>query len=986
MSVRKNAKFVSAAEREAFVKACVLMKADIVNPNAPAGQQYSRWDENVAIHMMIQNAFAPGAASVNFGHGGSGAYAFFSWHRFFLHVVEQQLQSYVPDVLIPYWDWTDPASIMTDTFLGPNGVSGTGVVTAGYFAATAPGTGANTTPAPAWWPAGLTGWQLPTAFGGGAGALKRRIRAVSQLPSATDLRQALAMSTYAAFQNTVESGSGLSSTNQMHNGMHGWIGSSPGQMSYPAYSPFDPFFYLHHCNIDRLWAMWQTDGHADVYPLAGGAAYHNRNDPMYPWVGAAAGFGTNASIAASIPMPDVSAVGGQRNVDTLDHRGTFGYTYDTIAVIGMGLDRTGSMLQATPDPMNGSLPAVTKWDSAKRGVSSFLQDCETVQQSGLTYVVAGVKTFRALGANDFTAIFPAPGYGLVKPGSAVSRSAFDGAVASMTPDGDTPLADALLDVHATLSEPPFGGAPADERRYLALLTDGVLTTGTPMATVPDHSLARTAVFSLGFGTGADVDYATLAALVAKGSETLTSQQVFHGENAGTIDKFYSNALARAIGFTAVIDPVFELFAGEHAHLDYDATSAEDAFVVTAQGMDFDDANWSYFLHGPGGSMAYGDQPGMHGMPAMGGMPGHGADHCCCAGVDVTSSRAAGRLSLVVQRDLACDDCWVGAWRLMVAYRARTMDAMVMPLVGELVVPVAGWPTRGSRFAGALPGKRKRVVASRNVVVAAPANRLDSMPLGTNRADGPSCTAVVTIYGRSRLRVDLVSEPVVKLGEELTFRLHVDDVGGSSATTGALARLVGPAADVRRLVADAGTNVPSWTRVPHSRDKAIDPALVLAWLEQKDSAVGAVVDIELEASVHGDGPMHFHGGKAAVPGGTHLGVFVEGTYCPDHNTTSHDHTNHDNGADVGALPTAGLSGSPASSAPRPRSLTDRRTAAPAPIRLRRNDGPKVQGPGRTTSSTRRAEKRTESKDDGQGNSTTRGLHRSQACATSASGSR
>ena len=55
-----------------------------------------------------------------------------------------------------------------------------------------------------------------------------------------------------------------------------------------------------------------------------------------------------------------------------------------------------------------------------------------------------------------------------------------------------------------------------------------------MAAVPDHSLARTAVFAMGFGTGADVDYATLAAVVAKGSETLTSQQVFHGENAGTL--------------------------------------------------------------------------------------------------------------------------------------------------------------------------------------------------------------------------------------------------------------------------------------------------------------------------------------------------------------------------------------------------------------------------------------------------------------------
>ena len=56
----------------------------------------------------------------------------------------------------------------------------------------------------------------------------------------------------------------------------------------------------------------------------------------------------------------------------------------------------------------------------------------------------------------FTPVFTGPGYGLVKPGSSVSRAAFDGAAAALSPGGDTPLADALADVHDTLSEPPFG--------------------------------------------------------------------------------------------------------------------------------------------------------------------------------------------------------------------------------------------------------------------------------------------------------------------------------------------------------------------------------------------------------------------------------------------------------------------------------------------------------------------------------------------------
>ena len=95
MGTRKNAKFLTDPERENFVRACVLLKADIVNPAAPLAQQYSKWDQYVAIHAEIQNAFAPGASFVNFGHGGTGAYSFLSWHRYFLFRFELDLQSKV---------------------------------------------------------------------------------------------------------------------------------------------------------------------------------------------------------------------------------------------------------------------------------------------------------------------------------------------------------------------------------------------------------------------------------------------------------------------------------------------------------------------------------------------------------------------------------------------------------------------------------------------------------------------------------------------------------------------------------------------------------------------------------------------------------------------------------------------------------------------------------------------------------------------------
>jgi len=888
MGIRKNAKFLSSTERENFVKACVLMKAEIVNPAAPAADQYSRWDEYVAIHWMIQDAFAPGSPNVNFGHGGSGSYSFLSWHRYFLFQFEQKLQSFVPGVMLPYWDWSDPAPMMTDTFLGPNGTVSS-EVRSGYFARNAPGTAGNPTPAPAWWPAALTGWMLHAAFGDGSGALRRHFGTLGELPTASHLRTTLGRSSYPRFQNTLESGEwGFVSFigNEMHNGLHGWVGGATGQMSDPSYSPFDPIFYLHHCNIDRLWAMWQMDGHADTYPSTGGADHHRRDDLMYPWIGGAAGYGTNAPIETTIPMPDFSAVGPKRNVDTLDFRHAFGYTYDTLAVIGVGLDRTGSMNGMTPDPMTVTAPDVTKWTAAKRGVSAFLQDCEVVQDSGVTYVWAGVKTFRRLGTgNDFAAVFAGSGSGLVKTGGTVSSSAFDSAVASMTAEGSTPLADALLDVQNTLVEPPFDHVPADEQRYLAMLTDGLLTDGAPMSSIADHSFAQTAVFAMGFGTGADVDYPTLANMVAKG-KALSTPQVFHGENAGTIDNFYTKTLSNAIGFTALVDPVIELFAGEHAHIDFQATSAEEAFLITVQGMDFDDDNWAFHLHGPGGYMVYGEAAG-HEHSTMCG-------HCCAP--DVTARRGKGRLSLVVQRNNSDTSCWVGSWRLMVAYKARGLDAMVMPKIGELIFPVSAGPVRGARFSRLLIAPKARV-ATRSLK-ARPSHPLDTKSLSTNRNQSEACNAVINISARTRLRLELSTQnDLATVGEGFKVEVTANILTGNIVNGRTFGRLIAPAQDIAGMVARLKpADIPKAANLRGSKALKFDPARVLASLEKKNPEKAFTIDRQIAVVSH-DGPLHVHVEKAERPGVYHLGVYVEGTYCPQHSVSAGAH-DHDGGHDHG----------------------------------------------------------------------------------------
>ena len=874
MGVRKNAKFLSPTEREDFVRACVSMKADIVNPAAPVADRYSRWDEYVAIHRFIQNANTPSTNNVNFGHGGPGAYGFLSWHRYFLLRLELQLQSYVPGVMLPYWDWTDPiGTIAVEDFLGPNGDPASGnEVRLGYFAAEAPGTGSNTTPAPAWWPAGLTGWQLHAVFGTWAGPLRRNIQPPAGLPSIATLRSALDMATYPAFQNAVESGSGTAPFHQLHNGLHGWFGGG-GHMGSVAVSPFDPMFYLHHCNCDRLWAMWQMDGHADEYPLAGGDAEHHRTDPMYPWVGALAGYSTNFSFTP-IVMPDFSALGVITPEDVLDHR-ALGYSYDVQAVIAIALDRTGSMLGMTPDPMTSPAPDVTKWEAAKQGVSAFLLDCETAYAAAESYVVGGVKTFRSLGANEFTSVFAGTPYGLVKAGGAYGSTAFDAAVAALAPGGGTPLADALTDAHATIVTPPFGWLPADERRYIALFTDGMLTSGSPIASIPDGSLSNTAVFAMGFGTGADVDYAALEALTAKGI-TVGPTQTFHGENAGAIDKFYSQALAAALGFTPVMDPTTELHAGEHEHFEFTATSADDVFFITAQGMDFQDDPWSFQLIAADGELAWSD----------GTLPGHAHGGGSHGGrrPAVTVRRRRGRLSLFLRRDSADASAWVGTWRLLVAWRARTLGRMVMLDNGELMFPAAAGPIRGPRYARLLT-KPERRLAVRSIL-SNMRHRLDVRPTSSNLGGQPACSVVVNVFARTRLALDLRGE---REGDEISFTIAANLLRGAVGSARAFARLAAPARDLGVLVKRQAPASKRPTRVEAADDPKTDAARILAKLESRDRSIGEIRDEELPVVSHDGGAMHAHAKKVKIPGAYYAGVWIEGTYAPGASPAgSHSH--------------------------------------------------------------------------------------------------
>ena len=152
------------------------------------------------------------------------------WHRVYLHLFEEALRNYHPDVCIPYWDWTRPEEQVFPSWLAgflPTVQTPTRTINV----VRSPGTGGD----------------------------------LAAIASATPT--AMAQTSYGAFSSPV---------NGIHGSIHIWVG---GTMSDASVSPADPIFWMHHANLDRLWWVWYNSpqGNHQNPPLSGADAV------MDPW-------------------------------------------------------------------------------------------------------------------------------------------------------------------------------------------------------------------------------------------------------------------------------------------------------------------------------------------------------------------------------------------------------------------------------------------------------------------------------------------------------------------------------------------------------------------------------------------------------------------------------------------------------------------------------------------------------------------------------
>jgi hypothetical protein len=215
---RKNAATATQAERDAYVQA-IIDAATLPAFKFLDGLSY--WHKQQQIHATTSapRHFFP---------------LFLPWHRDFINRYEAMLQKANPTVKLLYWDWTtNPANstggfnFFSSTFMG---ASGTGVGPISIGAPFMPTLGG------------------PTVMRNGPGGT----------PPASSDASILSVADYPTFEHTLEN-------QPNHGSAHPYIGgtntnpSLDGDMSFINRAAQDPFFFLLHANVDRLWAKWQRN-------------------------------------------------------------------------------------------------------------------------------------------------------------------------------------------------------------------------------------------------------------------------------------------------------------------------------------------------------------------------------------------------------------------------------------------------------------------------------------------------------------------------------------------------------------------------------------------------------------------------------------------------------------------------------------------------------------------------------------------------------
>jgi tyrosinase len=156
-------------------------------------------------------------ANIHHGYCAHNNWYFLPWHRPYIGYYEYLIQTYTknPNFALPYWNWTNNPKIPSIFFTGA--------------------------------------LNDPTRLVGPNDQLSSNWVGSSVMSNIIATQDFQAFASSAASNQFGAAGYGALEATP-HNNVHDWIGGDMGAY----YSPLDPLFWLHHCNLDRLWVVWNN--------------------------------------------------------------------------------------------------------------------------------------------------------------------------------------------------------------------------------------------------------------------------------------------------------------------------------------------------------------------------------------------------------------------------------------------------------------------------------------------------------------------------------------------------------------------------------------------------------------------------------------------------------------------------------------------------------------------------------------------------------
>ena len=254
-----------------YIKGVWLLKKEVIT-----GQSLNTYDRYVKWHADAMMEMTPlgNSQGRNAAHSGP---VFLPWHRMYLNSLEKDLQRVLNDSTfgLPYWNWGDGAPLQQGPFKydisNPN--------------------------SPSNWIIRVEMLSNTTVVTDSQRGLERSLgmRRANGLPNTEEIKHALSIANYdtpnwdrrsrSSFRNTIEGWARINGQHppHLHNAVHVWVG---GDM-LRGHSPNDPIFFLHHCNVDRIWAFWQTevstfDNYLPDQSASNTLKWHRKEDNIFP--------------------------------------------------------------------------------------------------------------------------------------------------------------------------------------------------------------------------------------------------------------------------------------------------------------------------------------------------------------------------------------------------------------------------------------------------------------------------------------------------------------------------------------------------------------------------------------------------------------------------------------------------------------------------------------------------------------------------------